>query len=145
MSNDYKKLFPEIVTLRENVIHDAHRNGYTQTYLGRKRKLQSINSTWQAEMEKEERRAFNSAIQSSCADFLKIAAFRCYDEFKDMGVRCAFTVFDSFLLEVPEDMKEEDMLRVADRMSDFSDIVPEFKLRYDWSVGSNWKECQDKA
>lgn len=141
--NDYQNLFPEIVSLRNKVVHDAHTNGYTQTYLGRKRKLSNINSDWQTDREKDERRSFNTAVQGFCADLLKTACIRCYKEFPD--VRVVFTVFDSFLLEIPEDYTDEQCIKIMDRMSDFTDIQPGLKIKYDWGTGYNWTEAKNNA
>lgn len=145
LARDYQKLFPEIVQLRNHIYHYAHQNEATKTIVGRFRKLPKINSSWQLEREKSERQSFNTAVQSSCADLMKIAASRCYKEFSDRGVRVAFTVFDSFLLEIPEEMTEEQYKPILERMSDFSDIMEGLKLRYDYSEGYSWKECQDKV
>lgn len=144
LEQDYLNLFPEIAQMRADAINFAHQNGYTETLLGRRRYLSNINNTWdQSLMAKDERRAFNTKIQATCASLLKTACIRCQQEFPE--VKVVFTVFDSFLLEVPEDYTNTQAIRIMDRMSDFSDIQSGLKLRYDWGFGRNWKEAHDNC
>ena len=67
------------------------------------------------------------------------------EEFSSLGVRVAFTVFDSYLLEVPKDTTVEEYKPIMERMSDFTDIKQGLKLRYDYAEGTNWKMCQDNT
>lgn len=139
----YLDMFPEIKALRAKIIGYAHRNYCTKTIFGRVRKLPNINSDDSQKRESSERQAFNTAIQASCADFFKVAAHRSL-KYKDKGVRWVFGVFDSHLLEVPEEMTEDEIRQIADDMSDFSDIFEGFRFRYDMAIGHDWYECQSK-
>lgn len=139
---DYADLFPEVMVLRGKVHQFARVNGFTKTINGRIRKLSGINSDIQYEREKAERQAFNTAVQSSCADFAKIAMARVFNKYP--GVRVAFHVFDSFLLEVPEEMSLEEASKIAEEMSDFTDRFEGFKLRFDIAEGPNWGACQEQ-
>ena len=60
----------------------------------------NINSDKDQERKSAQRQAFNSSIQSSCADFFKLLAVK---TLKYPNIKFKFGVFDSFLLEVPED------------------------------------------
>lgn len=139
----YMEVFPEIAQLRAKIVQYAHRNYRTVTINGRIRRLPNINSDMQYERESCERQAFNTAIQASCADFFKKAAVKA-KKFESEGVRYAFGVFDSHLLEVPEDMTMERATEIAAYMSDFSEDFPDFKFGFDVAEGSNWREVQDK-
>lgn len=139
----YMSTFPEIAQLRARVVSYAHKNYCTRTIFGRIRRIPEINSDQQFVREKCERQAFNTAIQASCADFFKKAAVKSLN-FKDEGVEYKFGVFDSHLLEVPEDMSMERCQEIANYMSDFSEDFEGFKFRFDVAEGKNWRECQDK-
>lgn len=141
--SQYMSTFHEIAELRSKIVSYAHKNYCTRTIFGRIRRIPEINSDQQFVREKCERQAFNTAIQASCADFFKKAAVKALD-FKDEGVVYKFGVFDSHLLEVPEDMPIERCREIAQHMSDFTEDFEGFKFRFDVAVGSNWRECQDQ-
>lgn len=136
----YMRLFPEIKNLRDRAIAYCHKTTYTKTMIGRPRQLPNIKSAVPAEVRGAERQAFNTAIQASCADFFKIAAAR---TLKYPNVKFVFGVFDSFLLEVPEEMTDAEMVAIMDEMVDFSNLYPNFKFRYDWAVGHSWGEAYE--
>lgn len=140
---DYMKTFPEIAQLRAKIVSLAHKNYCTKTVYGRMRRLPEINSDNQFVREKCERQAFNTAIQASCADFFKKAAVKA-NKFRDEGVEYKFGVFDSHLLEVPEEMPLERCREIAAEMSDFSEDFPGFFFRFDIAEGHNWAECQSQ-
>ena len=137
----YNCLFPEIGRLRAQMVHDAHQNGGTKTIIGRFRKLPALFSSMDSERSSAERQVFNTAIQGSCADLQKIACYHCYQKYRNEGVRVAFQVFDSFLIEVPEDYSEDQCRKIADEMSEFSEFG--IKLNYKMAVGYDWKTLQD--
>ena len=139
----YLSLFPEIKNLRDRAIAYCRKTTYTKTMLGRPRQLPNIKSPVPAEVRGAERQAFNTAIQASCADFFKIAAARTL-KYENLGVRYVFGVFDSHLLEVPEDMDDETVVKIMDNMSDFSNLFRGFKFRYDWASGESWGEAYEK-
>jgi hypothetical protein len=61
----------------------------------------------------------------------------CYGYFR-------FGVFDSFLIEVPENLSEEEIIKIMDSLVDFSDMFKDFKFRYKFAIGENWKIVSDK-
>ena len=143
--NKYLEIYPEIATLRSKIVAFAHKHEMTRTMFRRYRKLPKINSTWETEKKKSERQAFNTAIQNSCADFYKAAVNR-YKQFTEgEDIRFVIGVFDSLLFEVPEDYTEEQAVAFFEKVSDFSDIFPNFKFHYKWAFGKTWKECSDQT
>lgn len=138
---DYNALFPEINQLKAKLVDYAHVNGCTKTLFNRFRKLPNINSYDDGERASCERQAVNTAIQASCADFLKEGTRRIQSRFPQ--VRIVMQVFDSMLIEVPAEWEEEDIRPILDTACDFNDLFPGFKFRCDWAFGSNWKEAQE--
>ena len=86
------------------------------------------------------RQAFNTAIQGSVADMMKIAVGRAYD-YKDKGFEFVIGVFDSLMFQVPEEMNESEFLPVIGKLSTFGNL----KLKYKWATGYSWKQVQDKT
>lgn len=139
---EYNNLMPEIGYLRDKIIKFTEKNGYTTTIFDRKRYILNINSDKDQERKSAQRQAFNSSIQSSCADFFKLLAVK---TLKYPNIKFKFGVFDSFLLEVPEDMSKEDIVKIVDDLSDFSDYFKDFKFKYKIGIGYNWKEAYDNV
>lgn len=139
----YFELFPEIRDLRGRAISYCHVNGCTSTLMGRKRRIPEIFSNSTQEVMSAERKAFNTAIQGSCADFFKLATIK-VRKYQDRGVVYKFGVFDSHLLEVPQDMSLEEATEIAKEISDFSDLYQDFRFKFKIAEGKNWLECQNQ-
>ena len=88
---------------------------------------------------KGRRQAFNNAIQFTGADSVQKIALTKFARFREFNIK--FTVFDSFLIEVPIDITEERVNEVLGKVSKMGDL----KLNYKYAFGSNWKEVQEKA
>lgn len=106
--------------------------------LGRTRRIEGINSRDYYERSSAERKAFNTAIQSSCADFFKLTCLRLSKRYK-----VVYGVFDSFLLEVDANVDIREVVAYIDKCCDYSANFANLRLRYKVKEGYNWKECLD--
>lgn len=99
---------PKIQEMRDRMVREAKKTGYTKTIIGRRRRILKL---FKAEtMDSGERQVFNTAIQGSVADMQKMFLRRFYAVFGfGSEVRMANTVFDSFTFEVPEAFPMEEM------------------------------------
>lgn len=138
----YWSTLKEIAQLRQDVIMEAKEFGYTKTFIGRRRSLPLIKSHSQQEVKKGERQAFNTAIQASVADFYKKAALKT-ETMKD--VRFVIGVFDSFLLEVPEEWNDAQVKSLVENISDFTNEYPGLKFNYKYAQGHSWGECASQV
>lgn len=136
--NTWFKQFPKVKENNNNLIDFANHTGYTQTILGRKRKLQMFRGQIS---KSASRQAVNTAIQASVADFQKLILVRLFK----LGINVKFTVFDSFLLEVPEDTNIEDLKLQLDKVVDFSNKFEGFKFNYSVGEGHTWYEAQENS
>ncbi|KAG5493905.1 hypothetical protein JKF63_01737 [Porcisia hertigi] len=68
-----KNAFPGIDTYHRRVIEESRANGFVRTLSGRLRYLPDICSTVLSRRSHAERQAFNSAVQGSAADVMKMA------------------------------------------------------------------------
>lgn len=138
---DFFQAFPKVAELKAKIEKRAIETHYTHTIMGRPRHLQKMNSQpGSSEHKHAIRQAFNTAIQSSVADMMKIATGRT-KRYKDKGVQFVITVFDSMFLQVPESMTDEEIENMVSELSTFKDL----KFKFKYSTGRTWKECQDKA
>jgi DNA polymerase-1 len=96
---------PNIEALVKWMHRFAHDNGFTYTMLGRKRRLHNIQNTDnRGYISQEERRAFNTLIQGSAAELIKLAMLRIHfdKEFQQTGSRLSLSVHDELLGEAPK-------------------------------------------
>lgn len=104
-------------------MHDfAEAEGYTYTMLGRKRRLHLIgNTTNGGIIAKQKRQAFNTIVQGSAAELLKLAMLRIHNDehFQQTGSELLLTVHDELLAEGPfgADVREGER-RMKELMSD---------------------------
>lgn len=130
--------FAPIAKLKESIEARCARTGYTYTIYGRPRQLKKVFSNRSQEKAQALRQSFNTAIQGSVADLLKVATARTA---KYPQVDFVIGVFDSMLLSVPEDMKEEEYLPIIEELSTFGDLKMKFKV----AEGPNWRYVQDRV
>ena len=97
----------------------AHKYGYVQTLLKRKRRLPEINSGDFKTQAYCERLSVNSAVQGSAADITMSAQNRVSSDpwFEDNGINMLLQVHDELVFECPEEFVEECIERVKKYMS----------------------------
>lgn len=107
--DNYQKQFPGVSQLMARNIEFAHKHGYVQTVLGRKRYLRDINSANFTVRAQAERLAINAPIQGSAADMIKVAMINIQREIEKRKFRTRMTlqvhdelVFDTHLSELEE-------------------------------------------
>lgn len=137
----YLTILSNIKALRDRIQAEALRTFHTKTMFGRQRYLSNLSNPGM--VDKGKRQAFNTFVQGSCADFQKVAITKFFEKYASDDVRFKFTVFDSFLLEVPGDYTNEQIEEILDYMSDFSDTFEGFRLRYSYGVGYTWRDAYE--
>ena len=96
---------PNIAGLIDYMHEFAELNGFTYTMLGRKRRLHQIGNTdKRGIIAKEQRQAFNTIIQGSSAELIKLAMLRIHfdEEFRDTGANLLLSVHDELVAEAPK-------------------------------------------
>jgi DNA polymerase-1 len=94
----YFKTYPTIKKLRANVVAACRQQGYVQTILGRRRYIPNINEPDGPDRWTAEREAFNTLIQGSAADLIKLAMLECY---KNLDAKMLLQVHDELVFEIP--------------------------------------------
>lgn len=107
--DEYKRRFPRCEALRKGLIKKARtrKPPYIKTLLGRRRRIPELNSTEFKIRSKAERQLFNSLIQGSSADILKLAMVRADALFEDTPAKLILTVHDELVALSPEDFADE--------------------------------------
>lgn len=130
--------FKKIAIHIRNMISRAHRTCSVRTFLGRRRILHKIKSRNKAVVEEGERQAINTPIQNGVADLQKIALKR-FHQILPEGYRVVFSVFDSFLIEFPDEDDPRQLEQMAKRVFHFKsgdfDLTMKFKMKVGYSFG----------
>lgn len=107
-----KKFFSALPNIKRNIkeMYDfAHAYGFTYTALGRKRRLHRINSGILAIELEEERQSYNTLIQGSAAEMVKLAMLQIDEDplFEALGGSLLLAVHDEVMSEAPKETSAE--------------------------------------
>lgn len=107
----FEKEFASIPKYKGTVVRLAKQSGsvpFVETIFGRRRYIPDLNSKEVGLLARAERQAFNTVIQGSAADIMKLALVRAHSCFVDApDVNVILTVHDELVTITPEDKAEE--------------------------------------
>jgi DNA polymerase-1 len=134
----YFEKYPGVARYLEETREKAHRLGYVQTILGRRRYIPEINAANRMIREAAERMAINMPVQGTSSDIIKVAMINLYREMRERSLksRMLLQVHDELIFEVPPDEVEFMTQLVRDRMS--SAIKLDVPVKVDIKSGPNW-------
>ncbi|HIE35671.1 MAG TPA: DNA polymerase I, partial [Candidatus Omnitrophica bacterium] len=135
--------YPKIKEYIDKVVREAEERGYVKTILGRRRYLEDLKSPYSQLREFARRQAINTPIQGSCADLIKMAMVRIYQEFKrrNLKSKLIIQIHDELLFDVfPQELEE--VVRIVKRnMQECIKLDVPIKVNLKW--GKNWAECKE--
>ena len=136
--NEYKGLKDYM----EKVVNNARENGYVSTLKGRRRQLRDINSRNGMVRSGAERNAFNTPIQGSAADMIKLAMIKIHRVLKDGNFKTRMTsqVHDELVFEVPRAELDSVKEIIESNMSNALEGL-EVPILVGMDCGSNWLEA----
>ena len=141
MIDRYFEVHPGVRTYLDDVVAQAHKDGYAVTLFGRRRYIPELKAKNAAQRGFGERTAMNHPMQGTAADIIKLAMRQVQDELvaRDLGTRLMLQVHDELDLSVPESEVEE----VLDLLTSVMESVVELSvpLLVDVSAGANWAEA----
>lgn len=109
--DDYFETFDTLAKYLESTKGFARKNGYTETFFGRRRQFPEMKSPLPYVRAQAERMAINAPIQGTQADIIKLAMVRIDEMLKEEGVRhqvhLLLQVHDELIYEVEEDRLKE--------------------------------------
>lgn len=137
--DEYFRLRAPIRKYIDATIAGAKRDGYVETFFGRRRPTPDVMSSNFMVRAAGERAAANMPIQGTEADLMKMAMLDVDKKLGNLGVQI-LQIHDSILVECPEANagKVEDLLRET-----MENVYPKLgiKLKVDVSSGKNWGEA----
>jgi len=146
--NDYFAEFATLAKYLDEVKAETARKGYTETFYGRRRYFEGINSKIPFIKAAAERMAINAPIQGTEADVIKIAMVRVQEWIEKEGlskdVYPLLQVHDELIYEIKKDKAEKaikDIEKIMESVmnpKDSKGIVLEAKGH----IGMNWGELK---
>lgn len=102
--NAYFQKYPQVRKFLDRVVEEATRTGYVTTLLGRMREIPELLEGNHRLRRLGERLAFNTPIQGSAADIIKLAMIRVHRRLKEEGLRSRMIlqVHDELVFDVVE-------------------------------------------
>ena len=142
----FAERFPSISSYKTKVMVSARKIGskekpvpYVTTILGRRRYLPDMNSSDKFERAGAERQAFNTKIQGSAADIIKLAMVRAHSLIPN-GAKLLLTVHDELVTLAPDHLAEETASAIREAMEGINMLnVP---LIADLKVVERWGEAK---
>jgi DNA polymerase-1 len=125
----------------DKVVNQTREKGYTETLLGRKRKVPELESDNRNRREFGKRIAINTPIQGSAADIIKVAMIRIDKKLKKSysQAHMLLQIHDELLFEIKKDYVDEAIEMITYEMEHAVELsVP---LKVDVGVGDNWYEA----
>lgn len=137
----YFERYPNVQSAIERIQTQAKLTGKVTTLFGRERDLsRDLSSSNRNVREFAERAAFNTVLQGSAADLMKLAMIDVHQELldRDLQSRLILQVHDELVLGVPKD--ELDEVETLVRQSMWLSQPLKVPLVIDVEVGHNWME-----
>ncbi|MBI4121352.1 MAG: DNA polymerase I [Candidatus Ryanbacteria bacterium] len=145
--DEYFSEFPAVAEFRDHTIEAGRKNGFVETFFGRKRFLPNLRSSFEYVRKEAERQAQNAPIQGTASDLIKRAMIDIFGELQlgpqESGVRMLLQVHDELVFEI----KKNQVAEAASRIRDIMERVPEFSVPIvvDVKSGPNWQDMKPIA
>lgn len=139
----YFQKFSSVKAYLDSLKEFCEKNGYAQTYLGRKRYLPDIKSSNRMLKAQADRMAINTPIQGTAADLMKLSMVELFQklESKFPNSKMLLQVHDELIIESPE----ADVLAVAKLTKDVmeSAMALTVPLKVDVCEGKDWLDMKE--
>ncbi len=138
----YFETYSKVKDFMDGLVEFAKENGYVTTLLGRKRKIDEINSSNYLTRQFGERAAMNMPLQGTASDIIKLAMVNVHKELKSKNLKSKLIlqIHDELIVDCPAEEEEivKDILK--EQMENVIKLnVP---LIVDIQSGDNWFEAK---
>ena len=138
--NDFSEKFSAVGLYKLKVVGVARKNKYVTTATGRRRYLPDIQSGDRERRSSAERQAFNTVIQGTAADVMKIAMVRAHRMVPE-GAKLLLTVHDELVTSCPEHLAEETAEAIREAMEGVQ-MLKTIPLIADVKIVDRWGEAK---
>lgn len=138
--DDYFNRYPQVKEYIDKIYAQAEKKGFVETILGRRRLLPEINSFNIQLKEFARRQAINAPIQGSCADLIKVAMIRIFNELdrRKLKAKLIIQIHDELIFDIPKEELEEVSILVKKLMEEAIKLRVPVKVNIKY--GKNWGE-----
>jgi DNA polymerase-1 len=137
--NDFAEKFPSISKYKTTVVSVARKKGYVTTLMNRRRYLPDIDSRVPKFRASSERQAFNTRIQGTAADIIKLAMIRAHD-LLPKEAKLILTVHDELVTVTPDSLIEQTREAIREAMEGIN-VLP-IPLVADITVVQKWGDAK---
>ena len=136
--------YPGILSYIDGIKEQVRADGYVETLMGRRRRINEIHSRSYHTRAAGERMAVNMPIQGTAADIIKIAMINIQQRMEELGMRSRMIlqVHDELIFEAPRGELEQMRAIITELMP--AAVPPavgfEVPLEVEMKVGDNWGE-----
>ena len=138
--DNFTSKFSSVNSYRVKVVSATKAKKYVTTILGRRRYIPEIDSKNFALRSGAERQAFNTRIQGSAADIMKLAMVRAHERVPK-GSNILLTVHDELVTLTPDNLVSETEQAIREAMEGIN--ILEVPLLADVKVVNRWGEAKD--
>jgi DNA polymerase-1 len=132
--------FPSVSEYRAKVLGVVRNKGYVSTIYNRRRYLPDITSNQTGFRASAERQAFNTRIQGSAADIIKLAMIRAHNSLPKEA-KLILTVHDELVTLTPDSFVESTTETIREAMEGIQ--LLDIPLIADIKVVQRWGEAKD--
>ncbi|MFC1613274.1 DNA polymerase I [Patescibacteria group bacterium] len=136
--DEYFLLYKDVKKYLDKTLEDARKNGYTETFFGRRRYLPEIASRMPMIRASAERMAINHPIQGTSADLIKMAMIELHKRIQNQNIKMILQIHDELLFEVKESELENAKKIIREVMENI--VKFDAPIKVDIGVGDNWGE-----
>jgi DNA polymerase I-like protein with 3'-5' exonuclease and polymerase domains len=137
--SDFSEKFSSVAKYRAKVIGLSRNKGFVTTIMKRRRYLPDINSKQMGFRASAERQAFNTRIQGTAADIIKLAMVRAH-QMIPAGAKLILTVHDEIVTLTPDALVDDTVNAIREAMEGIK-LLP-IPLVADITVVSKWGEAK---
>ena len=134
--------FPSVAKYKKQIISESRRRGpvpYALTYMKRRRYLPELTSNVMWQRSRAERQAFNTVIQGSSADLIKLAMIRAHKLIPDEA-NLILTIHDELVTVTPDHLVEETEAAIRQAMEGINALsIP---MLAEVSVANRWGDAK---
>ena len=143
---DFEAKFSSIPKYKAKVVRFAKQSGpvpFVETIFGRRRYIPDLNIQDNGLLARAERQAFNTVIQGSAADIMKLALVRAHSCFRDEpDINVILTVHDELVTITPEDRAEDVAEAIRQSMEGIKIKEMTVPLIADVKIVDKWGEAK---
>ena len=138
----FSRKFPAVDKYKRKVVAESRKRGpvpYALTYMNRRRYLPDLLSSDMGRRSSAERQAFNTVIQGSAADLIKLAMVRAHSLLPE-GASLLLTIHDELVTVAPTELINETAAAIREAMEGIKAL--QIPLLADVKIVSRWGEAK---